>query len=170
MTKTWLITGTAGGVGRELAEAVLADGDQLVATARDTAQIADLVARYPEQAVAVPLDPSDRRQAIAAVRAAIDAFGRIDVVVNDAGSAGTGPVEAFTEDEYLARMEADLLGVINVNRAALPILREQRFGQVIQISSVDSGTPFSLAGDHGALRSLLGNDFARAAAKPVVLA
>jgi NAD(P)-dependent dehydrogenase (short-subunit alcohol dehydrogenase family) len=137
MPRTWLITGSSRGLGRDLAEAVLAAGDdRVVATARRPEQLADLVDRYPDRARAVALDVTDRAQADAAVRAAVDAFGSLDVVVNNAGYANVNSIEDFAEDDFRAQMETNLWGVINVTRAALPILREQRSGHVIQIASV----------------------------------
>jgi NAD(P)-dependent dehydrogenase (short-subunit alcohol dehydrogenase family) len=136
MPRTWLITGSSRGLGRALSEAVLAAGDQLVATARDPEQLADLVDRYPERARAVALDVTDRAQADAAIRAAVDGFGRLDIVVNNAGYANVNSIEDFAEDDFRAQIETNLWGVINVTRAALPVLREQGSGHVIQISSV----------------------------------
>jgi NAD(P)-dependent dehydrogenase (short-subunit alcohol dehydrogenase family) len=136
MTKVWLVTGSSRGLGRALAEAVLAAGHRLVATARDRAQLSDLVERYPDRALAVALDVTDREQVEAAIRAAVDTFGRLDVVVNNAGYANVNAIEDFTEDDFRAQIETNLWGVINVTRAALPVLREQRSGHIIQISSV----------------------------------
>ena len=140
MPRTWFITGSSRGLGRALAEAVLEAGDQLVATARTPDQLADLVARAPERARAVALDVTDRAQADLAIEAAVEAFGRIDVVVNNAGYANIGAIEDFTEEDWRAQVETNLWGVINVTRAALPILRAQRAGHVIQISSVGGRT------------------------------
>jgi NAD(P)-dependent dehydrogenase (short-subunit alcohol dehydrogenase family) len=136
MAKVWLVTGSSRGLGRALAEAVLAAGHRLVATARDPRQIADLVERYPDRALAVALDVTDRAQAEAAIRAAVDTFGRLDVVVNNAGYANVNAIEDFTEDDFRAQIETNLWGVITVTRAALPVLRRQRSGHIIQISSV----------------------------------
>jgi NAD(P)-dependent dehydrogenase (short-subunit alcohol dehydrogenase family) len=136
LARTWLITGSSRGLGRALSEAVLAAGDQLVATARDPEQLADLVDRYPERARAVVLDVTDRAQAEAAIHAAVDAFGKLDVVVNNAGYANVNSIEDFAEDDFRAQIETNLWGVINVTRAALPVLREQGSGHIIQISSI----------------------------------
>jgi NAD(P)-dependent dehydrogenase (short-subunit alcohol dehydrogenase family) len=107
-----------------------------VATARDPGQLADLVERHPDRALAVALDVTDRAQAEAAIRAAVDTFGRLDVVVNNAGYANVNAIEDFTEEDFRAQIETNLWGVINVTRAALPVLREQRSGHIIQISSI----------------------------------
>jgi NAD(P)-dependent dehydrogenase (short-subunit alcohol dehydrogenase family) len=140
MPRTWFITGSSRGLGRALAEAVLEAGDQLVATARTPAQLADLVARAPERCRAVALDVTDRAQADLAIGAAVEAFGRIDVVVNNAGYANIDAIEDFGEEDWRAQIETNLWGVINVTRAALPILRAQRAGHIIQISSVGGRT------------------------------
>jgi NAD(P)-dependent dehydrogenase (short-subunit alcohol dehydrogenase family) len=140
MPRTWFITGSSRGLGRALAEAVLEAGHRLVATARNPEQLADLVERYPERVRAIPLDVTDRAQADIAIKEAVDAFGRIDVVVNNAGYANIDAIEDFTEEDFRAQIETNLWGVINVTRAALPVLRAQRSGHVIQISSVGGRT------------------------------
>lgn len=143
MSKVWLITGSSRGLGRVLAEAVLAHGDQLVATARNPQSLADLVERYGKQVQTVALDVKDPQQAREAVTAAVETFGRLDVVVNNAGYANLVTIEESTEEEFRDQMETDLWGVINVTRAALPVLRTQRSGHIVQISSVGGriGTP-----------------------------
>ena len=140
MSKVWLITGSSRGLGRSLAEAVLAHGDLLVSTARNPEQLGDLVSTYGEQIRAVALDVTNPEQARAAVATAIDAFGRLDVVVNNAGYANVGSIEETTEEDWRAQIETNLWGVINVTRAALPILRKQRSGHVVQISSTGGRT------------------------------
>ena len=136
MPRTWLITGSSRGLGRALAEAALAAGENVVATARNPDQLQDLVERYPSSARAVRLDVTDRAQAAAAVEATTDAFGRLDVLVNNAGYANVNSIEDFAEDDFRAQIETDLWGVINVTRAAVPVLREQSSGHILQISSV----------------------------------
>ncbi len=136
MEKVWLITGSSRGLGRSLAEAVLANGDRLVATARDTADVADLVAAGGDRAIAVALDVTDPAAAEAAVAAGVEAFGRIDVVVNNAGYATMGSIEETPPDVYRAVIETNLFGVINVSRAAIPVLRRQGSGHFLQISTV----------------------------------
>jgi NAD(P)-dependent dehydrogenase (short-subunit alcohol dehydrogenase family) len=140
MAQTWLITGSSRGLGRELADAALAAGHQVVATARNPESLRELVERYPEQARAVALDVTDREQAAAAVAAAVEAFGRIDVLVNNAGYANVDSIEDFAEEDFRAQIETNLWGVINVTRAALGVLREQGSGHIIQISSVGGRT------------------------------
>lgn len=144
MTRTWLITGTSRGFGRRLTEAVLDSGDQVVATARRPEQLDDLVARYGGRISTAALDVTDPVAARAAVAAAIDAFGRLDVVVNNAGYANSGPIEEMTEKDFREQFEANFFGVVNVTRAALPVLRQQRSGTFVQFSSVGGrvgGTP-----------------------------
>ena len=136
MSKVWLITGSSRGLGRDLAEAVLAAGHRLVATARKPQDLRDLVARYPERARAVALDVTDPAASRDAVEVATSAFGRLDVVVNNAGYANVNSIEDMAEDDFRAQIETDFFGVVNVTRAALPVLREQRAGHIIQISSI----------------------------------
>jgi NAD(P)-dependent dehydrogenase (short-subunit alcohol dehydrogenase family) len=136
MPRTWLITGSSRGLGRALAEAVLAAGHQLVATARNPDSLADLVNRYPDTARAVALDVTDRAQADAAIRAAVDAFGRLDVLVNNAGYGDLASIEDTSMKDFRAQIETNLFGVINVTKAAIPLMREQRSGHILQISSI----------------------------------
>jgi NAD(P)-dependent dehydrogenase (short-subunit alcohol dehydrogenase family) len=144
MVKTWLITGSSRGFGWELAGAVLERGENLVATARRPADLDGLVAEYGAQVRAVALDVTDAEAARAAVRTAVDEFGRLDVVVNNAGYANSAPIEEMAEDDFRAQIEANLFGVVNVTRAALPVLRGQRSGHIVQFSSIGGrvgGTP-----------------------------
>jgi len=144
MSRTWLITGSSRGFGWELAKAVLAKGDRLVATARRPEQLADLVRDYGEQVRAVALDVTDVEAARAAVAVALAEFGGLDVVVNNAGYANSSAIEETSEEDFRAQIETNLFGVINVTRAALPVLREQRSGYFIQFSSIGGrvgGTP-----------------------------
>jgi NAD(P)-dependent dehydrogenase (short-subunit alcohol dehydrogenase family) len=136
MAKVWLVTGSARGLGRKIVEAALAAGEQVVATARNPRDLADLVERYGEQVRAVPLDVADFAAARAAVQATVDAFGRLDVLVNNAGFGHLAPFEQASEDDFRAQIDTNFYGVVNVTRAALPILRKQRSGHIIQISSV----------------------------------
>ena len=136
MAQVWLITGSSRGLGRALAETVLAAGHRLVATARNPAQLSDLAERYGDQARAVALDVTDEAAAAGAVKVAVDAFGRLDVLVNNAGYANVNSIEDMAPDDFRAQFETDFFGVVNMTRAALPILRAQRGGHVIQISSI----------------------------------
>src|SRR2546422_3947713 len=136
MSKVWLVTGSASGLGRNIAEAVLASGDRLVATARDPGRLEDLVVKYRDRVHAASLDVSDEAAANAAVQAAVDAFGRLDVVVNNAGYGDVAPFEQLSSDRFKALMDTNFYGVVNVTRAALPIMRKQKSGCILQISSV----------------------------------
>src|SRR5882762_8538989 len=136
MSKVWLVTGSASGLGRNIAEAVLASGDRLVATARDPRRLEDLVKKYGDQMRTASLDVTDEREAYAAVQAAVDAFGRLDVVVNNAGYADIAPFEQLSAERFKAVVDTNLYGVVNVCRVAIPIMRKQKSGCVLQISSV----------------------------------
>jgi NAD(P)-dependent dehydrogenase (short-subunit alcohol dehydrogenase family) len=136
MTQVWLITGSARGLGRALAEAVLAAGHKLIATARQPAQLTELVERYGDQVRAVALDVTDERAANDAVQAAVDAFGQLDVLVNNAGYGNIGSVEDTTMAEFREVIETNLFGVINVTKAAIPRMRVQGSGHILQFSSV----------------------------------
>ncbi|MDX6282808.1 MAG: hypothetical protein QOH03_3879 [Kribbellaceae bacterium] len=144
MSKTWLITGSSRGLGRELTKAVLAAGDRVVATARKPEQLDDLVAQYGDQIRAVALDVTDAEAAKSAVQTAIDEFGGLDVVANNAGYANSAPIEETPDDDFRAQVETNLFGVVNVTKAALPHFRTQRAGHFLQFSSIGGrvgGTP-----------------------------
>jgi NAD(P)-dependent dehydrogenase (short-subunit alcohol dehydrogenase family) len=136
MAKVWLVTGSARGLGRNIVEAALTAGERVVATARDPRHLADLVERFGEQVRAVALDVTDSAAARVAVQAAVDAFGRLDVVVNNAGFGHLAPFEQASEEDFRAQIDTNFYGVVNVTRAALPVLRQQRSGHIIHISSV----------------------------------
>jgi NAD(P)-dependent dehydrogenase (short-subunit alcohol dehydrogenase family) len=140
MSKVWLITGSSRGFGRSLAEAVLAKGDQLVATARKPEQLADLAARYGSQVHIVQLDVNRFEQAEAAIKAASETFGRLDVLVNNAGYGNVSSIEETPMEDFRAQIETNLWGVINVTKAALPLLREQGHGHIVQFSSIGGRT------------------------------
>ena len=136
MSKVWLVTGSASGLGRNIAEAVLASGDRLVATARDPRRLEDLVKSHGTRVRAVALDVVDEKAAGAAVQAAVDACGRLDVVVNNAGYGDVAPFEQLSPERFKAVMDTNFYGVVNVTRAALPVMRKQKRGWILQISSV----------------------------------
>jgi NAD(P)-dependent dehydrogenase (short-subunit alcohol dehydrogenase family) len=136
VAKVWLITGSSRGLGRALAEAVLESGDVLLATARRPEQLNDLVARYGDRVRAVALDVTSELAATDAIGATIDAFGRIDVLVNNAGYGDVGSIEDTSLADFRAQVETNLFGVINVTKAAIPVMREQRSGHIIQLSSI----------------------------------
>jgi len=136
MSKVWLITGSSRGLGRALAEAVLVAGHKLVATARKPAQLTDLVERYGDQVCVVALDVTDEHAAGNAIKAAVDTFGRLEVLVNNAGYGDVGSIEDTSLADIRAQIETNLFGVINVTKAAIPLMREQRSGHIIQVSSI----------------------------------
>jgi NAD(P)-dependent dehydrogenase (short-subunit alcohol dehydrogenase family) len=136
MSKVFLVTGSSRGLGRQIAETVLAAGHSLVATARTPSQLDDLAARYGDRVRTVALDVTDEAAAQAAVRTAVTAFGRLDVVVNNAGYANSAAVEDMTLADFREQVDTNLFGVVNVTKAALPVLREQGGGHIVQISSV----------------------------------
>jgi NAD(P)-dependent dehydrogenase (short-subunit alcohol dehydrogenase family) len=142
MSKVWLITGSGSGLGRIIAEAALAAGNQVVATARNVRQLDELVAQYGANVRAVELDVTDESQGQAAVDAAVDGFGRLDVLVNNAGYGDTRPFEQVPSNEFRRLVETCFFGVVNLTRAALPIMRRQRSGHIIQISSLGGRTAF----------------------------
>lgn len=136
MAKVWLITGSSRGLGRALAEAVLESGERLVATARKPEQLSDLVERYGDRVRAVALDVTSETAATMAIAATVGAFGRIDVLVNNAGYGDVGSIEDTSLADFRAQIETNLFGVINVTKAAIPVMREQRSGHIIQLSSI----------------------------------
>ncbi|MEZ0050295.1 NAD(P)-dependent dehydrogenase (short-subunit alcohol dehydrogenase family) [Mycobacterium sp. MAA66] len=135
-SKIWFITGTSRGFGREWAIAALSRGDKVAATARDTSTLDDLIAKYGEALLPIQLDVCDRDADFAAVRAAHDHFGRLDVVVNNAGYGHFGFIEELTEAEARAQIETNVFGALWVTQAALPLLRAQCSGHIIQVSSI----------------------------------
>jgi NAD(P)-dependent dehydrogenase (short-subunit alcohol dehydrogenase family) len=136
MSQVFFLTGSSRGLGRQIAEATLAAGHQLVATARQPDSLADLADRYGDRILPVALDVTDPDAAAAAVAAGTRAFGRLDVVVNNAGYANLAAVEDITLADFRAQFDANLFGVVNVTKAALPVLRQQGSGHIIQVSSI----------------------------------
>jgi NAD(P)-dependent dehydrogenase (short-subunit alcohol dehydrogenase family) len=143
VSKVWLITGSARGLGRSIAKAALAAGDSVVATARDPARMANLQERHGDNLRAFALDVTDASAAQAAVEFAVGAFGRLDVLVNNAGFGHVVPFEQTEDAEFRAQIDTNFYGVVNLVRAAVPVMRDQRSGHIINISSVGgrTGTP-----------------------------
>jgi NAD(P)-dependent dehydrogenase (short-subunit alcohol dehydrogenase family) len=141
--KTWFITGAASGFGHAFAEHALAQGHNVVATARDAARLADLVALAPDRVLAAPLDVDVAGAPEAAVQAAVARFGRIDVLVNNAGYGVVGALEETPDAELRALMNTNFFGAMAVTRAALPMLRAQRSGAIVNISSLGGQLSFS---------------------------
>lgn len=135
MTRTWFVTGAGRGLGRTITAAALARGDRVAATARDVEALDDLVAEHGDAVVPLRLDVTDRAEAGAAVRAAAERLGRIDVVVNNAGHGLFGYVEEITAEQLRDQLEVNLFGALHVTQAALPVLRAQGSGHVVQVSS-----------------------------------
>jgi NAD(P)-dependent dehydrogenase (short-subunit alcohol dehydrogenase family) len=136
MSQRWLITGSSRGLGRALAEAALAAGHRVVATARDPGTLTDLAQHHGPAVRLAALDVTDPEAAARAVALAADDFGGLDVVVNNAGYGDIGSVEDTSLEDFRRQIEANLLGVIIVTKAAIPLLRAQRSGHFIQLSSV----------------------------------
>ncbi|MBP1157959.1 NAD(P)-dependent dehydrogenase (short-subunit alcohol dehydrogenase family) [Rhodococcus sp. PvR044] len=134
--RTWFITGAGRGLGHAFATAALDAGDRVVATARDATTLLNLEAAHPGRVAALRLDVTDRDAAAEAVARAVDRFGRIDVVVNNAGYGLMGAVEEITEDQARSQMETNFFGALWVTQAVIPQLRAQGSGHIIQISSV----------------------------------
>jgi NAD(P)-dependent dehydrogenase (short-subunit alcohol dehydrogenase family) len=145
-SKTWFITGTSRGFGREWTEAALARGDRVAATARNTESLDDLVQQHGDALLPIALDVNDRAADFAAVKQAHEHFGRLDVVVNNAGYGHFGFIEELSEDEARAQVETNLFGALWVTQAALPFLREQGSGHIIQVSSIGGISAFPLVG------------------------
>ncbi|MFJ3044881.1 oxidoreductase [Herbaspirillum chlorophenolicum] len=135
-SQVWFITGSASGLGRDITEAALAAGHKVVAAARTPAQLSDLVQRYPDRVLPVPLDVTDRPAIGRAVEQAIAAHGQIDVLVNNAGYGQMLPFEQMSEADYRAQIDTNFYGVVDVTRAVLPFMRARRSGHIINVSSV----------------------------------
>ena len=145
MSKVWLVTGSGSGLGRAITTKALAAGHRVVATARDVSQLDDLVASYGPRVRPARLDVTDERESVAAVGVAISVFGRLDVLVNNAGFGEARPFEEVPSDDFRRVVETNFFGVVNLTRAALPEMRQRRSGHIIQISSF--GGRSALAGN-----------------------
>ncbi|MFA6060594.1 MAG: oxidoreductase [Taibaiella sp.] len=136
MAKTWFITGSSRGLGRSITGAVLAKGDNVAATARNPQQLEAFVNQYPDQIIALPLDVTNKVQIDKAVKETIEKFGRIDVLVNNAGVGITGAIEEFSNEQMESQLQINLNGPIDVTRAVLSYMRKQRSGSIFNVSSV----------------------------------
>ncbi len=136
MAKVWLITGSGNGLGRDIAEAALAAGDSVVAGARRPEELAPLVEQYGDRVRPVKLEVRDEEAAKAAVQLAVEAFGRLDVLVNNAGYGHFAPFEQMDPEDFKAVVDTCFYGVVYTTRAALPVMRKQRSGHIFQVSSV----------------------------------
>ena len=144
--RVWFVTGAAGGLGRAFSHAILDAGDAVVMTARDPRSLADLSRLAPQRALALELDVTDRAAAQRAVERAVAHFGRLDVVVNSAGYGLHAAVEETTEAEARDQMETNFFGALWVTQAVLPVMRRQRRGHIVQVSSAAGGTGFPMVG------------------------
>jgi NAD(P)-dependent dehydrogenase (short-subunit alcohol dehydrogenase family) len=155
--RVWFVTGASRGLGRAFAITALERGDLVAATARNTDTLADLVDTYGDAVLPMRLDVTDRAAAVGAVDRAHDHFGRLDVVVNNAGSGQYGFVEELSEAELRAQMETNFFGAVWVTQAALPHLRARGRGHIVQVSSIGGVTAFpNLAGYHASKWALEG--------------
>jgi NAD(P)-dependent dehydrogenase (short-subunit alcohol dehydrogenase family) len=136
MSKVWLITGSGNGLGRNITEAALRAGEKVVATARRPQQLDELLRQYGERMLAVKHDVSLEQDAVQAVEAAVGEFGRLDVVVNNAGFGRFGAFEQISDADFKAIVDTCFYGVVYTTRAALPVMRKQRAGVIFQVSSV----------------------------------
>ncbi len=144
--KTWFITGTSRGFGREWAIAALERGDRVAATARDASSLDELVDKHGDAILPIALDVTDHDAAFAAVARAHEHFGRLDVVVNNAGFGHFGMIEEITEVEARAQIETNLFGALWITQAALPFLRAQGSGHILQVSSIGGISAFPTVG------------------------
>lgn len=150
MRKTWLITGTSRGLGREWAEAALDRGDQVAATGRRAADLEELVERHGADVLPLALDVTDRAAVSTAVRRAAEHFGSLDVVVNNAGYGHLGMVEELSEEDVRGQLETNFFGALWVTQAALPIMRHQGHGRIIQVTSEGGVRAFPMFGAYHA--------------------
>lgn len=153
--KVWLITGSSTGLGRALAQAVLERGYHLVATARQPEQLKELSDRYPDRVTTIALDVTNAQSIQQAVEAALNAYKRIDVLVNNAGYGTVGAIQEVNDDDIRRQFDTNLFGAINVTRAILPTLREQRSGHILNISSANGISAFAGMGIYSATKFAL---------------
>jgi NAD(P)-dependent dehydrogenase (short-subunit alcohol dehydrogenase family) len=164
--KVWFITGTSRGFGRAWAIAALERGDKVAATARNTASLDDLAEKYGDALLPIRLDVTDREADFAAVKQAHDHFGRLDIVVNNAGYGHFGFVEELSERDARDQIETNLFGALWITQAALPYLRAQHSGHIIQVSSIGGISAFPLVGIYHASKWAL-EGFSQALAQEV---
>ncbi|GAA4607820.1 NAD(P)-dependent dehydrogenase (short-subunit alcohol dehydrogenase family) [Actinoplanes octamycinicus] len=166
MARTWFITGTSRGFGREWAEAALDRGDRVAATARNVSSLDDLAAKYGDRLLPLALDVTDREAALAALERAYQHFGRLDVVVNNAGYGQFGMIEEISEREARDQFETNVFGALWVTQGALPYLRESGGGNIIQVSSIGGVSAFPNIGIYNASKWAL-EGFSQALAQEV---
>ncbi|WP_395298405.1 SDR family NAD(P)-dependent oxidoreductase [Kitasatospora hibisci] len=154
-SRVWLVTGASRGLGRAFTEAALAAGDRVAAAARTRAPLEELATAHPGRVLPLQVDVTDRDAAFAAVRRATDHFGRLDVVVNNAGTLSMGMVEEFTEAEARAQLDVNFFGALWVSQAVLPVLRDQGHGHLVQVSSIAALGGFPSTGLYSASKFAL---------------
>lgn len=164
--KTWFITGTSKGFGREWAIAALERGDRVAATARNTNTLKDLVEQYGDAILPIELDVNDRAADFAAVQQAYDTFGSLDIVINNAGYGQFGMIEEISEEDARAQIETNVFGALWVTQAALPFMREQGSGHILQVSSIGGISAFPNVGAYHASKWAL-EGFSQALAQEV---
>jgi NAD(P)-dependent dehydrogenase (short-subunit alcohol dehydrogenase family) len=150
VSKIWFVTGSSRGLGREFVEAALSRGDKVAATARHTGSLDDLVAAYGDAVLPLEMDVTDKAAVFASVRRAMEHFGRLDVVVNNAGYAQVGAIEELTEQELRDQLETNVFGAVWVIQAVLPHLRAQGSGHIVQLSSAAGLIAMPLGGAYHA--------------------
>ena len=155
MTRVWFITGASRGLGRAFAAAALQAGDRVIGAARHVEPLADLAGQYPEHLVRISLDVTDRAAVFAAVEQASAAFGRLDIVVNNAGAMLLGMVEEASEEQIRAHFDVNLFGAVWVTQAVLPHLRAQGGGRILQVTTMGTGGGFPMVGLYAAGKSAL---------------
>ncbi|XVV15769.1 SDR family oxidoreductase [Actinoplanes sp. CA-131856] len=168
MARTWFITGSSRGFGREWATAALERGDRVAATARDVDTLKDLVQQYGDKVLPLTLDVTDRPAVLDALGRADEHFGRLDVIVNNAGYGQFGMIEEISEQEARAQFETNVFGALWVTQAALPYLRKAGGGNIIQVSSIGGISAFANIGIYNASKWAL-EGFSQALAQEVAL-
>ena len=152
MNKVWFITGCSTGFGRALANEVLALGQNVVVTARKTSDIEDIVAQYPDTAIAVQLDVTNKTEIASSVKIALEKFGRIDVLVNNAGIGYFGAIEESEDDEVRRMFDINVFGLGDMTNAVLPTMRKQKSGHIINIASIGGLVSFPGVGYYNATK------------------
>jgi NAD(P)-dependent dehydrogenase (short-subunit alcohol dehydrogenase family) len=152
MSKVWFITGCSTGFGRNLAMEALEQGNQVAVTSRNTDDVKDIVAQFADNAIALKLDVTNAQEISAAVKQAHERFGRIDVLVNNAGIGYFGAIEESEEAEYRRMFEINFFGLASVTNAVLPIMRAQRSGHIVNISSIGGMVAFPGVGFYNATK------------------
>ncbi|WP_223884154.1 SDR family NAD(P)-dependent oxidoreductase [Micromonospora craniellae] len=154
-SRVWFITGATRGLGRAVTEAALAAGDRVVGAARDVGPLADLVERYPDTLVGLPLDVADRSAVTGAVDRSAETYGRLDIVLNNAGGMLLGMLEEATEEQIRRHFDVNFFGAVWVTRAVIPHLRSQGSGRLLQVTSMGSGAGVASVGFYAAGKAAL---------------